>query len=57
MYPSSNFKESSWDKERKGKKNEEGGRVGKKGKRRREKLGRRKCADIDSVITFGAITN
>lgn len=38
MYPSSNFKESSWDKERKGKKNEEGGRVGKKGKRRREKV-------------------
>ena len=27
------------------------------GKRRREKLGRRKCTDIDSVITFGAITN
>ena len=27
------------------------------GKRRREKLGRRKCAEIDSVITFGAITN
>lgn len=34
MYPSSNFKESSWDKERKGKKNKEGGRVAKKGKRR-----------------------
>lgn len=26
------------------------------GKRRRKKLGRRKCTDIDSVITFSAIT-
>jgi len=38
MYPSSNFRESSWDKERKGEKNNKGGRVGKKGKRRREKV-------------------
>ena len=26
------------------------------GKRRREKLGRRKCTDTDSIITFSSIT-